>query len=82
MKQPSLTFIEFKNKWENDILPNKPSYIRKGQSLMNYLAEVWFEEYQRLSSVHYYNETNIDCFYRDDLIPNTLKHLQTIWKND
>lgn len=79
---PKLTFVDFISQWENNILPNKPDYIRKGQSLMNFLAEVWFEEYNRLSSVHYYDETNIDCFYRDDLIPNTLKHLEKVWKND
>lgn len=50
--KPSLTFTEFKNNWKHVILPNKPSYIRKGQSLMDYLTEIWFEEYERISSVH------------------------------
>jgi hypothetical protein len=77
-----MTFQEFKNTWETEILPNKPIFIREGQALMNYLADVWFEEYQRISSVHYYDypKTNIDCFYNDSLIPNTLKHLEEIWK--
>lgn len=79
MKNERITFEEFKYNWENDILPNKPSSIRKGQSLMNYLADVWMDEYTKLSSVHYYDETNIDCFYNDHLIPNTLNHLEKIW---
>lgn len=74
-----ITFEEFKSNWENDILKNKPDYIRKGQSLMNYLAEIWFEEYQRLSSTDY--SEKIDCFYVDALIPNTLNHLEKLWKN-
>lgn len=23
---------------------------------------------------------NVDCFYRDDLIPKTIEHLQQVWK--
>ena len=48
---------------------------------MNYLAGIWFEEYKRISSLDYYDETNIDCFYVDKLIPNTLKHLEKVWIN-
>ena len=76
-----MTFIEFKQSFQNDILPNKPEFIREGQALMNYLGSVWFGEYKRLSSVHYYDETNIDCFYNDKLIPNTLNHLEKVWEN-
>ena len=76
-----MNFIEFKNNFEKDILPNKPEFIREGQALMNYLGDMWFEEYKRLSSVHYYDQTNIDCFYNDKLIPNILKHLEKVWIN-
>jgi hypothetical protein len=76
-----MTYIEFKNNFNNNILPNKPNYIREGQALINYLGDIWFEEYKRLSSVHYYDETNIDCFYNDSLIPNTWDHLRKVWFN-
>lgn len=76
-----MTFNEFEKSWKHDILPNKESYIREGQSLMNYLAKVWFKEYERLSSFHYYDKNNIDCFYVDKLIPNTLSHLKNVWHN-
>jgi len=80
MDKAIISFNEFKNNWENVILKEKPDFIRKGQSLMNYLGDVWLEEYKRISSVHYYDITNIDCFYNDKLIDNTLKHLEEIWK--
>ena len=77
-----MTFQEFKTNWENDILPNKQADIRRGQSLMLYLARVWEKEYIRLSSVHYYDwNANIDCYNNNDLIPNTLEHLEKVWNN-
>lgn len=75
-----ITFKEFKNKWETEILPNKPKFIREGQALINFLGDVWIEEYKRISSVHYYDQTNIDCFFNDELIPNTWKHLEKVWR--
>jgi hypothetical protein len=60
--------------WNNFVSPTKNKYLRKGQALMNYLHEVWREEYLRLTN------TSLDCFYRDDLIPKTIEHLQQIWK--
>ena len=75
-----MTYTEFKTKWETEILPKKEGFIRKGQALINFLGEVWFEEYKRISSMHYYDKTNIDCFYNDNLIPNTWKHLEKVWK--
>lgn len=76
-----MNFEFFKQDYFNRILPNKPEYIREGQALMNYLSGIWFNEYERLSSVYYYEETNIDCFYNDKLISNTLKHLEKVWEN-
>ena len=72
-------YQQFEQKFFNEILPNKPDYIRKGQALMNFLAEFDNEEYKRLSSAHYYDRTDIDCFYKDSLVPNTLDHLKSIW---
>lgn len=75
-----MTFKEFKIIWETQILPNKEEYIREGQALINFLGDVWFNEYKRISSVHYYDETNIDCFFNDKLIPNTFEHLEKVWE--
>lgn len=76
-----MTYNQFVQSFYTNILPNKEEYIREGQCLMNYLGEIWLEEYKRISSIHYYNETNIDCFHQDKLIPNTLKHLEKVWIN-
>ena len=76
-----MEYKDFAKKVETEILPNKQPFIRKGQAIMNYLGDVWIEEYKRLSSVHYYDQTNIDCFYNDDLISNTMKHLEKVWQN-
>lgn len=77
-----MTYKEFKNKWETEILPNKESFIREGQALINYLGSVWIEEYKRISSIHYYDwDEAIDCYYNDGLIPNTWKHLEKVWTN-
>lgn len=77
-----MTFEEFNNNLENEIWIEKPDFIRKGQALMNYLYQVWSEEYNRISAIDYYDETNIDCFYNDKLIPNTLEHLKKVWKEN
>jgi len=79
MNKPTISYKEFINNFYGDILPNKPDFIRQGQALMNYLAVVWMEEYKHITSVQYYDETDIDCFYNDKLIPNTLKHLEKVW---
>ena len=62
-------------------LRTQSEYIRTGQSLMIYLSDFDIEEYKKVSSIHYYNEDNIDCFYLDSIIPNTLEHLQKVWKD-
>lgn len=69
-----MRYTEFKNKWEK-LLPVKPPYIREGQSLMSFLAEVWLEEYKRITT------TDVDCFYSDKLVNNTLEHLEKVWVN-
>jgi len=81
-REKSMTYEEFKQKYYAEILRDKPKEIRKGQALMNYLASVWKKEYERISNIDGpYNKTNIDCFYNDDLINNTFKHLKEQWKN-
>jgi len=75
-----MTFQEFENNLYDDILPNKEEYIRPGQAVMNYLAEVWFEEYKRLS--HIDSEIKkFDCFHNSRIIPQTLRHLERVWIN-
>lgn len=75
-----MTFEEFNNNLKNEIWAKKPDFIRKGQALMNYLYQVWSEEYNKISDIDYYDKNNIDCFYNDKLIPNTLEHLKKVWK--
>lgn len=70
-----MTYTEFLQKWEQDILPNKEPYIREGQSLINFLGDIWIEEYKRI------NNTVFDCFHRNDVIPKTLAHLEKVWIN-
>lgn len=77
---PSISFNQFLHTYNSFVLRTKPPYIRKGQALINYLHEIWPEEYNRISSINYYNETNIDCYYNDKLINNTIKHLKSVWK--
>ena len=74
-----MKYEEFKKEFEESVLPNKPEYIREGQALINYLGEIWLKEYKRISSVHYYDRTDIDCFFNDSLIPNTWVHLKEVW---
>lgn len=73
-----MTFKEFEDNLYDEILPSLDDNIRPGQAVMNYLNEVWPEEYSKISS-NYYN-TNIDCFYNSRLIPNTLRHLESVWQ--
>lgn len=77
-----MTFTEFKNNFEENILPNKPEFIREGQALMNYLGDVWIEEYKRITTLHRdYPRPVVDCFYNDKNIPNTWKYLEEVWYN-
>jgi len=78
-KENKLTYQQFLEQWEQVVLPRKEKHIREGQCLMNYLGEKWIEEYKRISSLNFYDQSNIDCFYNDRLIPNTLKHLEKVW---
>ena len=75
--KPTVTFEQFLEVWEQS---DTNKVMRRGQTLMNLLHTVWEHEYKRISSVHYYDRTDIDCFYNDSLISNTLNHLGEIWK--
>lgn len=76
MNREKLSFDEFKYNYLNIQLPNRPSFIRKGQLLMNYLGDVWFEEYKRITDTK-----SFDCFYIDTIVPMTLTHLENVWNN-
>lgn len=70
-----MTFEEFKNNWKNKELPCiQRAEIRKGQSLINLLWDVWPKEYNRIIS-----DNNLDCFYDDGKIDNLLNHLSGSW---
>lgn len=72
---PNISFEQFKAEWL-EIRKSDPEFIREGQSLMNFLAAIWMSEYVRITG-----NADIDCYYRDSLIPNTLIHLEQQWKN-
>jgi hypothetical protein len=46
---------------------------RYGQALMNVLNSVWSEKYEELISLE------LDCYYREDIVPATLKFLKSDW---
>ncbi len=73
-----MTFDEFYTRFIGEILHEKPSFIRSGQALMNFLREIWPSEYQRIVNGEYIGDS-IDCFYNDTYISKTFKHLQSVW---
>lgn len=76
------TYDDFIDSFNKNISTDENlKYKRKGQLLMNYISEVWFDEYNRISSFHYYDNDDIDCYYNDELFNNTLNHLKKVWKN-
>jgi hypothetical protein len=70
-----MKYEEFYARYLGEILHEKPTYIRKGQALMNFLLDIWPEEYRRIIG----NNESVDCFYDDNLISKTLSHLEKIW---
>ena len=46
---------------------------RYGQALMNVLHSVWPEKYEEITNLE------LDCYYREDLVPATLKFLKGDW---
>jgi hypothetical protein len=47
---------------------------RYGQALMNVLYSVWPEKYEELTNLE------LDCYFREDLVPATLKFLKGDWR--
>ena len=68
-----MTYKQFEEQYYQQLPSEHPS-IRKGQSLMNLLCDVWFMEYRRITA-----NPSIDCFYNDKLIKSTLNHLKNNW---
>lgn len=73
-----MRFEDFYTRYVGEILPERPSHIRGGQALMNFLHEVWPEEYRRITEGKYIGQS-IDCFYNDDFISVTINHLEKVW---
>lgn len=73
-------FARFVTKFYSEYWPLQPKTMREGQSLMVFLHKFDIEEYNKIASINYYNNTDIDCFYNDKLIGNTLAHLLNIWR--
>lgn len=55
------SYKEFREEVQN-VIDNRPSYIRMGQAVFNYIDE----SYGVARTLQF--ELGIDCFYRDDLI--------------
>lgn len=69
--------IEFENAWEEGYY----GHMRKGQLLMNFLAETDFELYQKVTYMQRDDMGNyIDCFYSDVHIDTTLDFLESNWR--
>jgi len=47
---------------------------RYGQALMNVLHSIWPEKYEEITNLE------LDCYYREDMVPATLKFLKADWK--
>ena len=79
-----MTFEEFKKNYYEIILSKKPSFLRKGQALFNYLSMEWPNEADRIVDIKdngsEYMES-IDCFADDSKIDNLMNHLEDVWKN-
>ncbi len=73
-----MKFEDFYTRYVGEVIPEKPSYIRNGQALMNFLSDVWPEEYRRITEGKY-QESPIDCFYNDSYISITINHLEKVW---
>ena len=68
-----ITFQEFKNYVDAQLGLHGYTGIRTGQMIMNYLNRVRPDKYLQITN------TNIDCFYDDTKIKDTMKHLERHW---
>jgi len=79
-----MTFDDFVFTFETNVWPARSQVERYGQALMNYLYEVWPAEAERIIQSQCQTLFNselkhVDCFYNDNLVANTLIHLQSVW---
>jgi hypothetical protein len=73
-----MTYQQFLNEVFTKVIPGRDPSLREGQALMNYVWEIWPEEAEKINKEY---DFNVDCFYNNRLIPDTLKHLETVWEN-
>lgn len=52
---------------------------RTGQYLMNLLHEVWEPQATKITAESNMGKSKNDCFYNDNLVPNTLEYLAKVW---
>lgn len=70
-----ITYEEFIKILEIDV-ENPPPFIRKGQALMNCLAEYNMDLYNEITES---DDRCIDCFYNDKYIPKTKEYIKKRW---
>lgn len=66
------------NEFRNEVLSvsdNRPSHIRKGQSVFNYI-----DEYYNIARTVQF-EKHVDCFYNDELIEEFIKECYLLLKD-
>lgn len=71
---PKMKFEEFVSKV--DLLHSTHRELRRGQSLMVVLGEVWIEKYREITG------TDDDCFYNDATVILTMDKLEKEWVDD
>lgn len=69
------TLSEFKIEIETEI-EKRPSYIRYGQAVFNYISQHYGEVAREAQFKH-----NVDCFYRDDLVDDFIRTCYHILKD-
>lgn len=67
-----MTFEQFLEKADRFYCENEFE-LRYGQSIMNILYQVRPDKYKEIT------QTDLDCFYDDSTIKDTLDHLERTW---
>jgi hypothetical protein len=73
-----MTFEEF-NKKCTDAVKNKPSFMRRGQTIFNLLTRTWPMESDRIIDAGDKKQSPLNCFGNDDNIDNLMRHLELSW---
>ena len=68
-----MNYKQFEQKFLFETLPNKESFIRNGQALINQLREDSTDLYKEITA------TINDCFYDDRKIPVALLWIESHW---